>query len=181
MYGIINKAIEELVLHNFNQELWEKIKKRANVDEEFFISSSPYDDDITYNLAIAISEELNVPLSNVLNDFGEWWILKTGKEKYGYLLSSGGDNFKGFLLNLPNFHNSVMMYYPNLTPPEFKISDVEDSSLHLHYFSQRKGLKDFVYGLMTGLAKFFEVKTVKVEHIDSLDESRTHEVFKISW
>lgn len=181
MYGIINKAIQELVTHHFGEEVWEKIKKRAKVEDEFFVSSNPYNDDITYNLAIAISEEMDVPLSKVLNDFGEWWILKTGQEKYGYLLSSGGDNYKSFLLNLPNFHNSVMMYYPDLTPPEFKISHVEDNSLHLHYFSKRKGLKDFVYGLMTGLAKFFKVKTVKVVHLESVEDKMTHEVFSISW
>ena len=35
----------------------------------------------------------------VLNAFGEWWILKTGKEKYGGLMEAGGNNLKEFLVN----------------------------------------------------------------------------------
>ena len=52
-------------------------------------------------------------------------------------IESGGDNYKTFMLNLPAFHNRVMMMYPKLTPPEFKVTNVEEQSLHLHYFSKR--------------------------------------------
>ncbi len=56
MYGIVNKAIEELVLSNFGEEKWELIKKRGDLELDFFISNQPYDDAITYQLAKAVSE-----------------------------------------------------------------------------------------------------------------------------
>jgi hypothetical protein len=112
--------------------------------------------------------------------FGEWWILHTGKNHYGYLLESGGNNFKSFLLNLPSFHNRIMMMYPKITPPEFKVSNVEEKSLHLHYFSKRKGLTAFVYGLMVGLGKFFDTD-VATEHIESVPSENTHEIIKVTW
>ena len=140
MYGIVNKAIEELVTENFGAEKWEIIKEKSGIDVEFFISNEGYDDSITYDLAGTIATELKISVGEVLRVFGEWWILRTGKEKYGYLLASGGDSLKDFLVNLPHFHNRVMMIYPNLTPPEFKITDIEARSLHLHYFSKRDGL-----------------------------------------
>lgn len=62
MYGIVNKAIEELVLSNFGEEKWELIKKRGGLELDFFISNQPYDDAITYQLAKAVSEEMNIPL-----------------------------------------------------------------------------------------------------------------------
>ena len=83
MYGIVNKSIEELVIENFGEEKWELIRKRSGIEVDYFISNEPYDDNITYLLAGAISEEMNVPLDKVLFLFGEWWILKTTKEKYG--------------------------------------------------------------------------------------------------
>lgn len=96
------------------------------------------------------------------------------------MLESGGDNYKTFMLNLPAFHNRVMMMYPKLTPPEFKVTNVEDNSLHLHYFSKRKGLTAFVYGLMSGLGKFFNT-TVNTEHLESVPSESTHEIIKVTW
>jgi hypothetical protein len=180
MYGIVNKAIEELVTENFGAEKWELIKERSGVDIDLFISNEPYDDDVTFKLAVAASVEMKITVSAVLEAFGEWWILRTGKEKYGYLLESGGDSLREFLINLPLFHNRVMMIYPKLTPPEFKISDVESTSLHVHYFSKRTGLKDFVTGLLLGLGKFYGCP-VTLQLLESRDEGANHEIFKVSW
>ncbi len=180
MYGIVNKAIEELVTENFGADKWELIKERSGIDIDMFVSTEPYDDDVTFKLAIAASEEMGIGLNEVLMAFGEWWILRTGKEKYGYLLESGGANLKEFLIHLPLFHNRVSMIYPKLTPPEFKVSDISDNCLHLHYYSKRVGLKDFVRGLLSGLGKFYSCK-VETELIESRDEGSDHEIFKVTW
>jgi hypothetical protein len=180
MYGIINKSIEELVIENFGEEKWELIKIRSGIDVDYFISNEPYDDAITYSLAGAISEEMNVPLDQVLFLFGEWWIIRTTNEKYGSLMKAGGSNLKMFLTNLPQFHNHIMLLYPKLTPPEFKVSDIEENSIHIHYFSKREGLKDFVHGLLSGLGKMFQTQ-VEIILIESRDGGNNHEVFKVSW
>jgi hypothetical protein len=180
MYGIINKSIEELVIENFGEEKWELIKIRSGIDVDYFISNEPYDDAITYSLAGAISKEMNVPLDQVLFLFGEWWIIRTTNEKYGSLMKAGGSNLKMFLTNLPQFHNHIMLLYPKLTPPEFKVSDIEENSIHIHYFSKREGLKDFVHGLLSGLGKMFQTQ-VEIILIESRDGGSNHEVFKVSW
>lgn len=180
MYGIVNKSLEELVITHYGTEKWERIKQKSNINVEYFVSSLSYDDEITFTLAATIAEELNITVDDVLRLFGEWWILHTGKNHYGYLLESGGSDFKSFLLNLPSFHNRVMMMYPKLTPPEFKISDYHGDSLHLHYFSKRKGLTSFVFGLMDGLSKFFDTP-ITLQHIESIQGENTHEIIKITW
>lgn len=180
MYGIVNKAIEDLVIANFGEEKWEAIKERSGIDIDFFISSEPYDDDVTFKLAVAVSEEMNMSVSDVLIAFGEWWVIKTTSEKYSGLMQSGGNNLKEFLLNLPNFHNRVMLIYPKLTPPEFKVSDETENSIHLHYFSKRQGLQEFVRGLIQGLGKMYNTP-VTIELMQTRNEGSTHEIFKISW
>ena len=180
MYGIVNKAIEDLVKENFGVEKWDKVKSRSGVDIDVFLSNEPYNDDITYKLAGAVSEEMNMPLNQVLNAFGEWWVLRTGKEKYGGLMQAGGTSLKEFLVNLPLFHNRVMLIYPKLTPPEFRITDILDRSVHVHYFSKREGLQEFVRGLLQGLAKMYDVE-VTIEMIQSRDDGGDHEIFKVSW
>lgn len=180
MYGIVNKAIQELVEMKFGSETWQKVHARSQIKEEYFLSNEAYDDGITYQLAGAVSEETGLPLKDVLMAFGEFWVLHTGNEKYGSLMKAGGDNLKEFLINLPNFHSRVMLFYPNLTPPEFRVSNVLDSSLDLHYFSTRAGLKDFVTGLIHGLGKLYST-AVEVTVLQSRDEGADHEIFHISW
>ncbi len=180
MYGIVNKAIEELVTAYFGEDKWEAIKERSGIDVEYFISTEPYDDDITYKLAVAVAQEMNITLSEVLIAFGEWWILKTAKEKYGSLLLSGGSTLIDFLEHLPDFHTRIMLMYPKLTPPEFKISNKTSNSIDVHYHSKRLGLQEFVRGLLQGLSKLFNKET-QIELIQSRDDGSTHEIFRVSW
>lgn len=180
MYGIVNKAIQELVTENYGEEKWQKILALSGVEEDFFISNEPYDDDITFKLAQAVSLEMSMDIKDVLIAFGEWWVVKTTKDKYGTLMESGGATLKEFLLNLPVFHNRVMLIYPKLTPPEFKVSNISDTSMHLHYISSREGLQEFVRGLIQGLGILFNTP-VTVELIQSRDDGSSHEIFKISW
>ncbi|AWG20467.1 heme NO-binding protein [Flavobacterium faecale] len=180
MYGIVNKAIEDLVIANFGQEKWEAIHKRSGVAVDFFLSNEIYDDDVTYKIATAVSEEMDMSLSDVLIVFGEWWVVHTTKDKYPGLLESGGDNLRNFLVNLPNFHNRVMLIYPKLSPPEFKISNISVNGLHLHYFSKREGLQEFVRGILQGLGIIYETP-VTLELIQSRNEGSSHEIFKINW
>ena len=180
MYGIVNKAIQDLVTENFGADKWELIKEKSGVDIDYFLSNEPYDDDITFQLAGATSEIIGITVGQVLNAFGEWWILKTGKEKYGGLMEAGGNNLKEFLVNLPQFHNRIMLMYPKLTPPEFKVSDIENNSIHVHYFSKREGLQEFVRGLLSGLGKMYGVET-SIDLMQTRDEGNSHEIFKVSW
>ena len=180
MYGIVNKAIQDLITENFGVDKWDLIKEQSGVDVDFFLSNEPYDDDITYKLAGTAADVLGITVGDVLNAFGEWWILRTGKEKYAGLMEAGGKNLKEFLVNLPLFHNRIMLMYPKLTPPEFKVSNIEENSIHVHYHSKREGLQEFVRGLMSGLAKMYSVEA-QVTLIQSRTEGNTHEIFKVSW
>ena len=180
MYGIVNKAIEDLVKTNFGEEKWDAIKAHSGVDIDYFISNEAYDDNITFNLVGSVGEIMGMPVSDVLHAFGEWWILKTGKEKYGGLMEAGGQNLKEFLINLPIFHNRIMLMYPKLTPPEFKVSDIEERSIHVHYFSKREGLQEFVRGLLSGLGKMYDTPT-EIQLLQSRDDGSNHEIFKVSW
>lgn len=180
MYGIVNKAIEDLVIENFGEEKWQAVKDRSGVDIDFFISNEPYDDEITFLLANAVATEMDLHIDKVFNAFGEWWILKIGKEKYGGLMAAGGKNLKEFLINLPVFHNRIMMIYPKLTPPEFRISDVQDRQLHVHYFSKREGLREFVRGLLLGLGKMYNTP-LEVKLVQEKNGEADHEIFKLIW
>jgi hypothetical protein len=93
-------------------------------------------------------------------------------------MEARGNNLKEFLINLPVFHHRVMLIYPKLTPPEFKFTDIHEQSIHVHYFSKRYGLKEFVNGLLQGLRKMYSSQAIEL--LESRDEGSDHEIFKVS-
>lgn len=180
MYGLVNKAVEELVVGNFGAAKWEAIKAKAGVDEDVFISNQGYPDELTYRLVGAAAEVLELPAEQVLIAFGEHWVLDTSMRNYGPMMKSGGRTLREFLLNLPNFHTRVAMIYPKLEPPRFDCSEVTDTSLHLHYMTHRPGLTDFVTGLLQGLGKLYDTPC-SATVIARKDQGADHDVFLAQW
>ena len=180
MYGIVNKAIEGLITDEFGAETFQLIKDASGFKDDVFLSNFSYDDRLTYDLLSHASEITKVPLEDLLLRFGEYWVRKTGMEQYGNLMRAGGADLKTFLINLPNLHNRIMLIYPELTPPEFVISDISDHHLLIHYFSKRRGLQYFVKGLLQGLGEMYS-EPIQVHIINSRVSGSDHDVFEVKW
>ncbi len=180
MYGMVNKAVEEMVCLHHGEAVWEQIKQRAGVEVDVFVSNEGYSDDITYRLVGAASEILKQPADTILLAFGEHWILNTAQEGYGGLMRAGGRTLPEFMANLPNFHSRIAMVFPKLEPPRFECREVTSNSLQLHYFTHRPGLASFVIGLMQGLGKMFRTPvTVRLTVPKGADSD--HDIFDVRW
>jgi len=180
MYGLVNKAVEDMVVMHHGEPRLEQIKAKAGVDVEVFISHESYSDDVTYDLVGAASEVLGVPAEQVLIGFGEHWVLHTAQEGYGGLMTAAGKTLPEFLKSLPDFHSRVALIFPKLQPPRFGCSDFTDRSLKLHYFSHRPGLAPFVVGLLQGLGKRFGTP-VTVRLAEAKADGADHDVFDVTW
>ena len=180
MYGMINRAIKDLVLTKFGASAWEEICERAGVEIDIWLGNESYPDSETYALVAAASEVLQVPTATVLGAFGEHWVLETARTEYGGMLDAGGRTFREFLINLPNFHARIELIFPRLVPPAFRLTNIEENSLRLHYLTQRTGLAPFVAGILRGLAQRFG-ESVTMEMIESRDAGAEHDVFELTW
>lgn len=180
MYGLVNKALENMIIENHGENNWMAIKKRANLDINAFISNVSYPDEVTYNLISSTSAELNMNHKLILYDFGKYWVLRTGVDSYGELFQSAGSSLKEFLINLQDFHARVMLYYPKLSPPTFFVANVNEESLDLHYKSHRHGLTEFVRGLIDGLAELYDTQVV-IEFNAGFDGHMAHDIFHIKF
>ena len=158
MYGLVNKAIEDLITINFSEETWKEVKEKASVQQDTFVSMDAYDDSITYNLVGAASEVLKLTPEQVLIEFGKFWITYTGQKGYGNLMNMGGDNLVDFLKNLNVLHARLGMSYEKLLPPSFICDEIDEQNLKLKYYSNRKGLAPMVVGLLQGLGERFNNK-----------------------
>ena len=179
MYGLVNRAIEDLVTQAHGREIWEEIKRVAEVDIDVFVRMEAYPDDISYRLVAAASQVLDCSADKVLGDFGRYWTQYTGREGYGEILDAAGSTLWEFLFNLDELHSRVGLIYPNLCPPSFSCTDVTEEQLNLHYYSQREGLAPMVIGLLEGLSLMFDTP-IKVERTQLKEQGADHDVFRIT-
>jgi hypothetical protein len=155
MYGLINKAVHDLVVSKFGEAAWTEIARKAGVTDPTFISMEKYPDEVTYKLVGAASEVLKAPAEQILEAFGEYWTVYSAEAGFGHLLEFAGNNLVDFLKNLDNMHTRVALTFPKLEPPSFKVTDITDGSLRLHYYSKRPGLAPVAKGMVMGLGKRF--------------------------
>jgi len=180
MYGMVNKAIRDLISTRHGEAVWELVRTKAELEEEVFISTVSYPDAVTYRLVKEASEVLQISPDNLLMEFGRWWILETARKGYGHLMEAGGRSLGEFLVNLPNFHTRIVMIFPELKPPEFECTDVSANALRLHYRSERPGLAPFVVGLLQGLGEMFQTELEVIQEA-AVEAGAEHDVFKVSW
>ncbi|MEI2577471.1 heme NO-binding domain-containing protein [Scytonema sp. PRP1] len=180
MYGLVNKAIRDMVCEKFGEDTWETIRQKAEVEVDTFIGMEAYPDDITHRLVKAASEVLAMPPPEILKAFGEYWVIYTAEEGYGEMMDMAGDNLPDFLQNLDNLHARVGVSFPQLKPPSFECTDVAEESMNLHYRSSRQGLAPMVFGLVGGLGKRFNVE-VDITQLRSREEGAEHDEFSIKY
>ena len=168
MYGLVNKAVVDLVCSKFGVETWNQIKQKAEVDLDVFVSMDAYPDEVTYRLVGAASDVLKIPPEKVLEAFGEWWVLYTANEGYGPLLNASGSTLREFLMNLDALHARVALTMPNLKPPRFRLVDVDATTMRLEYYSTRQGLAPMVIGLLRGLGVRFKTP-IEISHARQTD------------
>ncbi|MEY4117266.1 MAG: hypothetical protein RLZZ116_594 [Planctomycetota bacterium] len=179
MYGLINKAVEGLVRSKFGDATWDRIRNRAGLPDEPFISMEQYDDKTTYDLVGAASAELGAPAEAILEEFGIYWVKYTAEGGYGELMKSAGKTFPEFLRNLDQMHTRVKLAFPHLAPPSFAVSDETANSLTLAYYSHRPGLAPLVVGLLRGLGDRFQIDvSARTERVEG---ARPHDRFLVTW
>jgi len=180
MYGLVNKAIEDMVCTYFSEDTWETIKQKAKVDIDAFSSMDAYPDDLTHKLVKAASQVLGMSSSEILQAFGEYWVLYTAQEGYGQMMDMAGDNLPEFLQNLDNLHTRVGLSFPQLKPPSFKCTHMQKDSLQLHYHSSRQGLAPMVKGLVKGLGTRFKAE-ISITQTNSREQGAEHDEFSIEY
>ncbi len=178
MYGLVNRAIQDMVIETHGLDSWHRIKAAAGVEVERFNQLTAYDDSVTYDLVAAASDELGTPQASVLEAFGVYWVTVTATRGYGDLLDMYGDNIPDFLEKLDEMHAHVELSYPELRPPSFRMERMSETLLRVQYVSGRRGLAPFVVGLLKGLGRRFET-SVSVRHVVVRDDGAAHDIFEV--
>lgn len=152
MYGLVNRSIAHWVTQQYGESVWASIRSKAEPIPLFFSAFEQYPDEMTYRIAQATSEQIQLPIETVLERLGEGWISYAESEGMGDFLSILGRNFVGCLQRMDELHERVRLMMPDLTPPAFRCEVLDERRLLVKYWSSRDGLRPFVGGLLRGLA-----------------------------
>lgn len=177
MYGIIYVAIKDYAEAAFSPDIWQSILDESGLSVNLNSTELPYNEDKIFSFAEAICKVCNTPMDTVLYGMG-YQVPVTTSQKYPEVMLSRGDSLQEYLLNLPAFHNRISLIYPELTPPEFRITQADDNGIEIQYLYNRKDITPYVLGYLSGITRYFnqsgEVK------VSPATDSR-HLAFNISW
>lgn len=179
MYGLINDSIRRLVLEEAGEDTWNRIVDRAGTSPRAFAAMHYYDDDVTYALVGAASEELDTPAEELLRQFGRYWSTRIAPESYGDYLNSTGLDLWNLLAGLDAMHARLQALFPQLRPPSIEVGPRDDDVITVHYRSEREGLAPFMTGLLQGLAELCGVEA-EVTHVTTRGEAADHDVFAVA-
>ena len=153
MYGLVNQGVQTFISNAHGAADWQDICARAGLSDTDFEGMLVYPDDITYKIVGAVSEKYDLPATEVLRLFGDFWVDFSHKTPIGTLLRFGGETLLERLDTLNEMHERIKMSMPHLSPPVFEFEDMGDGTYKLHYASDREGLEHMVIGLVEGLGR----------------------------
>ncbi|MEL6229534.1 MAG: heme NO-binding domain-containing protein [Cyanobacteria bacterium J06627_3] len=180
MYGLINRAIQDMVCEHHGNDVWNQVKAKANVEDSRFLVLHAYPDDLTHRLVKAASDVLGLSSSEIMQAFGQYWIEYTGKAGYQELMEMAGETLPDFLHNLDELHTRVGVQFPQLKPPEFDCTQHDETTIELHYQSSRQGLAPMVVGLVQGLGEHFQ-QPVSITQVEDRQQGAEHDTFQIKY
>ncbi len=180
MYGLVNKAIQDLITTRFGQEVWAEVALRSYFEGQNIIGLQAYPDHLSYDFVKHASEITSVPPEEILFAVGEYWIKFTAEEGYGNILTLAGDTFPDFLKNLDMLHRRISNIMPMLQAPIFDTQNETENSIELLYRSNRKGLSPMLKGIIVGLGNRFE-KNCTITTVKEKEEEGQPYIYKIEW
>ncbi|XP_043927980.1 guanylate cyclase soluble subunit beta-2-like [Protopterus annectens] len=183
-YGFINTCLKSLVIENFGEEQWERLRTQAEV-QDVFMTYEVYDDVITLRLVQQACKMLDVSSEAVLKLFGEYFFSFCKVSGYDRMLRTLGGNLMEFIENLDALHSYLALSYQEMNAPSFRVEKRTNGSLLLHYYSDRRGLCHIVPGIIEAVAKDFFHSEVIMEILNQSEEDgrtgkKEHVVFLVT-
>jgi hypothetical protein len=180
MYGMVNKAIQALIIQEHGEDMWFEIMEKSGLHVDVFVSMEQYPDEFTVKLIQTACEVFDTPPDKYLEKIGKFWITYTSEGDYKDIFKMAGDDFVTFLRGLNDMHTRIQSTFVELKPPSFTCSDITENSLHLHYYSIREGFAPMVVGLVKGLANKFNT-LVQIHQLTYKSRGDDHDEFLINY
>lgn len=155
MYGMIHRAIRQMVFEEGGAEAWAAIERERGIGPAELISAAIYPDELTAELVSLAAERLALTVPECLRLLGRCWVRLAASGPYRGIMDFAGRDLASFIANLDRMHVAVVSAMPQARAPQFALVDASDDMLEVSYRSTRQGLEPFVHGLLEGLLDHF--------------------------
>lgn len=162
MQGMVFTVLSDMVIEKFGMPCWNTILQRAQLSSEgVFTSAQQYPDADLMQLVSIISEELQIPVPDLVKSFGVYLFPALYARRPKQL-----DQVKGVIEFLTfvedTIHYEVKRLYPDTYLPTFEHELRPDGQLKLIYRSKRQ-MCALAEGMIEGAAVQFN-EQVQIEH-----------------
>ena len=72
MYGVIHRAVRQMVLDRAGKDAWSEIESAAGIGQSQLISAEVYDDEVTLALLGGAAQRTGIDMEEFLFDFGRY-------------------------------------------------------------------------------------------------------------
>jgi len=171
MKGVVFNILEEMVLEQGGMQAWNAVLDSAREAGGVYTSAVSYPDEELFALVGAVSEYLDVPAQAVVKAFGEY-MFGALAQRYPLFVENSPDLFS-FLDSIEGvIHVEVNKLYSNPSLPHIHCERTGESSLLMHYRSERK-LCMLAEGLIFGAARHYAVP-IHIEHSVCMHRDADH-------
>ncbi len=158
MYGVIFDFLRDYVIERHGgKSTWETLLKANGYGYKIFFPTIEYKDAEIVALATTASKALNVPLNDVLEDFGSFVGGRLVTFYHMYITDKSWRTFDIIQNAGGCIHQSIHRHNPTRKPPLVAAERYDDNKIVIHYYSERK-LCPVVRGIVRGLGIHFNEK-----------------------
>jgi predicted hydrocarbon binding protein len=177
MRGIVVTGLEDYICSKYGLSQWHTaIDVCLDKDQQVITAAEYYDDETVLKIITVLTEQLEVPVTDFITDFGKH-LFKTLKNYYSFLLEDI-DSFNTLLMSLDQvIHANVKKVHPDAQVPKFTIES-HTKGWTVKYESERK-LCYLAIGLLHGAADFYDLK-INLEHQKCMHNDSDHCLFEIN-
>ncbi|MCX5640054.1 MAG: heme NO-binding domain-containing protein [Planctomycetota bacterium] len=180
MLGMVNHALQEMVVERYGEETWAAICADAGVSEPVFVIMRAYPDQMTFDLAAAVARRLDITLPEALHAFGHFWMVYAERQPWGKVMHSMGATVREMLPALDALHARIALTFPGVNMPQFRTETLLGGGMRVEYISTRSGLAPFVHGVLEGLGAMYG-EAIEVTQVESRESGAEHDVFLVEF
>lgn len=157
MKGIVFTEFIEMVEQTFGYEMVDDLIESNDLPSGgSYTTIGTYEHGEMISLVTTLSQRTKAPVPDLLFTFGKY-IFQSFTKRYPEFLEAS-DSFFDFLESIEKYiHVEVRKLYPDAELPKFETSLLDEKTLEMNYFSERR-MGDFAMGLIESSMEYFGEK-----------------------
>ncbi|MEM6887071.1 MAG: heme NO-binding domain-containing protein [Pseudomonadota bacterium] len=152
MHGLVNRAIQRFVTDSYGAVQWQAAAERADLGFTEFEAMWSYEDALTTRVLAAVSDVLDRPYDELMEDIGTYLVSHRNVEALRRLMRFSGLDFHDFLQSLDELPDRARVAVPDLELPKIELHEVRPDYFELHCAGPVPGCGYLLMGILRTMA-----------------------------